>query len=140
VAALEAGLEIVEHRVHSIPSRYAAPGLDATVYYGRIDYRVRNPHPAPIRVEARAEGGRLVIRLLSTAPIAASTVETQRLRTLEAGEQIVVDASLAPGARVVEARGHDGQVVRVRATREDGSVIELVRRYAAAPRVVRVSE
>lgn len=139
VASLEAGLEIVEHRAHSIPLHYADPGLDATVYYGRIDFRVRNPYAFPVRVRASTTPeGVLTIRLEATEAVASATIEARTIRTLEASEQTITDAALATGAREVEDRGRDGLVVRVRATRSDGTRTDRIVRYSASPRVVRV--
>ena len=45
------------------PAPYAPAGLDATVSWGRIDYRVRNPHPFPVRVRAEAADGVLAVAL-----------------------------------------------------------------------------
>ncbi|MCF6287340.1 MAG: VanW family protein [Candidatus Hydrogenedentes bacterium] len=45
VAAIRAGLVVIERRPHSRPSHYVDPGLDATVVYGRFDYRIENPYP-----------------------------------------------------------------------------------------------
>lgn len=139
IAALESGLEIVEHRVHSVPSQYADPGLDATVYYGRIDFRVRNPYPFPLRVRASSSAeGTLSVRIEAGAPVAASTIETRTIRALERTEQTIEDATLASGERVIEERGRDGMVVRVRASREDGTRTERTLRYSSSPRIVRV--
>lgn len=137
VASRLAGLEIVEHRAHSIPLHYADPGLDATVSYGRIDFRVRNPHAFPVRVRASAIEGALVIRLEGAEAVSAARIETRVIRTLERGERVVTDASLGSGAREIEDRGRDGMVVRVRVVREDGTRSETLVRYASAPRVVR---
>lgn len=138
VAAIEAGLEMVEHRVHSIPSHYAPLGLDATVFYGRIDFRVRNPHAFAVRVRARSAGGVLVVRLEGAAPVSQRTLETRIVRRLPAIEQTIVDPSLAPGARVIEERGRDGVVVRIRATDAEGARVDRMVRYSRAARVVRV--
>lgn len=49
-AALKAGFEIVEHHPHSRASTYIHPSLDATVAWGSMDLRIRNPHPFPVKV------------------------------------------------------------------------------------------
>jgi vancomycin resistance protein YoaR len=138
VAAIEAGLEIVEHRTHSVPVSYAPAGLDATVYFGRIDFRVRNPHAFAIRVHAEGAEGSLVVRVEAAEAIAATTVSTRVIRVVAARERAIEDATVAPGARVIEERGRDGMVVRIRATRDDGTRIDRVVRYPSSERVVRV--
>ncbi|HVJ21612.1 MAG TPA: VanW family protein [Polyangiaceae bacterium] len=51
-AAVYGGLEVVRRRSHSRPSGYAPLGLDATVIYGEVDLKLRNPFATPIIVHA----------------------------------------------------------------------------------------
>lgn len=55
-AALLAGMEIVERDCHSSPSTYCPIGLDATVDYGNIDFRFRNPHKTPVYIVSWMDG------------------------------------------------------------------------------------
>jgi vancomycin resistance protein YoaR len=137
-AVLGAGLEVLEQRTHTLPSHYARPGMDATVYYGQIDYRIRNPHPFPIRVRAHSEDGVLTVALEGAAPVAPTTVDVQVARRIPPQVRTVVDPSLPAGASVVEERGQAGVVAVVRIARPDGTRTERVVRYQATDRVVRV--
>ncbi len=47
-AAYYAGLEMIERHSHSRASTYIAPGLDATVDWGSLDLKIRNPFPFPV--------------------------------------------------------------------------------------------
>lgn len=138
MAALEAGLEIVEHRTHSRPSSYAPAGLDATVAWGSIDYQVRNPYAHPVRVLAWTIDGQMHVRLESTGEVATQQVVSDEVRTLPIRERVVQDAALAAGEREVERAGREGVVARVTIVDAEGQ--RHVQRfwYAAAPRVVRV--
>ncbi|UJR84481.1 VanW family protein [Sandaracinus amylolyticus] len=138
VAALRADLDVLEHRTHSFVSTYASPGLDATVSFGRIDYRVRNPHAFPVRVRASAAGGALRVWIEGAHEVRSSDVQVMIARRIRRGEQVSEDARLAPGARVVDERGRDGAVAIVTVTRPDGTTREERMRYDAMPRVVRV--
>jgi vancomycin resistance protein YoaR len=139
VAALEAGLDIVERRAHTFPSHYVAAGLDATVVDGRVDFRVKNPHAHAVTVRAKARDGQLVVVVLGAADRAKDQIDAVVVREIEAPETVVADATLAAGERVVEDEGRDGQIVEVTRRRADGTVVSTERvRYAAAPRVVRV--
>lgn len=138
IASLEAGLEIVEHRAHSVPLSYAPAGLDATVYYGRIDFRVRNPHAFPVRLRAAAVDGELVVRIEGAQASAPARIETHVVRRLERNEEVIADAALGAGAREVVESGRDGVVVRVRVTRDDGETTQELVRYGSSPRVLRV--
>jgi vancomycin resistance protein YoaR len=64
-AALYGGMEILERRSHSRPSDYIPLGLDATVSYGQVDLRIRNPYPFTVAIHAGVpEPGLLRIELL----------------------------------------------------------------------------
>jgi vancomycin resistance protein YoaR len=139
IASMHAGLEIVEHRTHSIPLHYADEGLDATVSYGRIDYRVRNPYSFAVRVRAHAENGVLVVRIEGAEALAPATVHAQIVRRLERREVATVDASLPAGTRIVTDRGRDGLILNVRVTRADGTHTDEYVRYPSSDRLVRVS-
>ncbi|MGC8785355.1 MAG: VanW family protein [Armatimonadota bacterium] len=67
MAALQAGLQIVQRSHHAFPIHYAPPGLDATVVYGTIDLRFRNNTPSPIALVAEAKSGRMTVRVLGSA-------------------------------------------------------------------------
>lgn len=67
MAALQAGLRIVQRSHHAFPIHYAPPGMDATVVYGAIDLRFRNDTPSPIALVAEAKGGRMTVRVLGAS-------------------------------------------------------------------------
>lgn len=56
-AALYANLEIVERRNHQFIPSYAGAGLDATVVYGSIDFKIRNNRNYPIKIVCSVENG-----------------------------------------------------------------------------------
>jgi len=49
-ALLLAGCTIIERHRHNQPVRYVAPGLDATIRYGKKDLRMKNPHSFPVSI------------------------------------------------------------------------------------------
>lgn len=51
-AAVVGGMEVEERRSHSRPSGYAPLGLDATVIYGEVDLKLRNPYAQPVMIHA----------------------------------------------------------------------------------------
>ncbi len=64
---LYADLEIVERACHMYPSSYVPLGMDATVYWGLLDFKFRNNTEYPIRIVAEATGdGGANIRLMGT--------------------------------------------------------------------------
>ena len=81
-AALMAGMDIIERHPHQFAASYAPPGRDAAVAYPDIDLRLRNPWNFPVRVDARAVGGRLRVQLRADHPVPLRPrVETQVLAT-----------------------------------------------------------
>jgi len=51
-AAVYGLLEVEERRSHSRPSGYAPLGLDATVIYGKVDLKLKNPYDTALMVHA----------------------------------------------------------------------------------------
>ncbi|MBX3246833.1 MAG: VanW family protein [Myxococcales bacterium] len=121
VAALRAGLEIVEHRTHSVPAPYVDPGLDATVSWGRIDYRVRNPHDFPVRVRADSTGGVLRVRIEGATELRYE-VHTEMVRELPPP---ALDEAGDPSTQ-----GRPGLVIRVVRVSPEGRREVMLRRYA----------
>jgi vancomycin resistance protein YoaR len=138
MAAMEAGLVIVERRVHSFPSHYVAPGLDATVAEGRVDYRVKNPYPFPILVRAAASEGALRVTILGERDVPDVEIRARVVRELTLPDEMQEDPTLARGEEVVVQAGRRGYIVIVERT-TDGREIDSERvRYAPAARIVRV--
>lgn len=140
-AAWDGGLEIVEHRPHSRPSTYVRMGLDATVVYPAIDLKIRNPFHFPVRVEADAEGGKLVVRIVGAERPREVESELRVLSRQGFAERRVDDPMLPLGTVEVTQEGILGATVeRERVIREgESATTELdVVRYPPTPRVVRV--
>jgi vancomycin resistance protein YoaR len=136
LASLRSGLEVVEHRTHTLPSSYLDPGLDARIAWGTQDYRVRNPHPFAVRVRASAAEGRLAV-VIEGAEARRHEVRTELVRELPADERVVIDPTLPAGETVVESEGRDGLVVRVVIVDPEGRTTSTLHRYAPSARVVR---
>lgn len=62
-AALLANLEITERFAHSKPTGYVPNGMDATVYYGVLDFKFRNNYSSPVEIHASAENGKLDVSI-----------------------------------------------------------------------------
>lgn len=112
-AALVGGMEIVERHRHFWPVTYAAPGLDAAVAFPRVDLRFRNPLPAPVRLRARRNGGRLIVELLSTACGQRCAIERRRLAVHPPATLVRWEQRLSPGQVLRSNRGQAGQEVAV---------------------------
>jgi vancomycin resistance protein YoaR len=118
-AAFFAGLEMVERYPHTRPSAYIKLGLDATVVYPTITFRMKNSFPFPIVVHETVKNG--VVRAEILGPVRTRTVTLIR-RVLEAipYEEIErPDKTLPSGERVLAQRGVAGfKIRRYRIVRE----------------------
>jgi vancomycin resistance protein YoaR len=141
-AVLLADLAIVRRAHHAFPVNYLPAGRDATVAYGTIDFRFRNSLSNPVAIEARVEGGRVVLRVLGHAADRRTvTIETSELTRVAAGRKTVSDAGLLKGRRVVERAGRNGVRVTVtRVVREGGAEVrrEVIARDFYRPQEARV--
>ena len=65
-AALYAEMEIISRACHTFFVTYVPGGLDATVYWGALDFSFRNTTEYPVRVNAWVSGGQVHITLDGT--------------------------------------------------------------------------
>ncbi len=59
-------LEVVERDCHGYASSYIPLSMDATVFWGGIDYKFKNNSDYPIRIDAHAEGGNVTVSIMGT--------------------------------------------------------------------------
>jgi vancomycin resistance protein YoaR len=118
-AAFFAGLEMVERYPHTRPSAYIKLGLDATVVYPTINFRMKNSLPFPVVIHQTVKNG--IVRAEILGPRRTRTVTLIR-RVLEAipYEEIErPDKTLPAGERLLAQRGVAGfKIRRYRITRE----------------------
>ena len=118
-AAFFSGLEIVERYPHTRPSAYIKLGLDATVVYPTINFRMKNSFPFPVVIHQTVKNG--VVRAEILGPRRTRTVTLIR-RVLEAipYEEIErPDKTLPSGERLLAQRGVAGfKIRRYRIVRE----------------------
>jgi len=65
--ALLSGLEIVERTPHTETVSSVAPGLDATVWYGRADLKIRNDFDVPVALSCQEDGDQLTVSIMGDA-------------------------------------------------------------------------
>ena len=118
-AGLLAALEIVERHAHSADiygeARYFELGRDATIEYGVLDVRFRNPHPWPVLLEIL--GGRLAGR--RRLPRAHSRPPRRRDRGAA--------ATRAAGGPALRAHAAPDHAARRRAARRGSRLVALPR-------------
>jgi vancomycin resistance protein YoaR len=68
-AAVFGWFDVLQRRSHSRPSGYAPLGLDATVIWGEMDLKIRNPYDRPVMIHASLPGEFLLrVELLGIDP------------------------------------------------------------------------
>ena len=65
-SCLKADLEIVERYEHRYVPDYVPWGMDATIYWGSLDYKFRNNTPFPIRINVSVHDGAVFVELVGT--------------------------------------------------------------------------
>ncbi|MBS2008899.1 MAG: VanW family protein [Cyanobacteria bacterium SZAS TMP-1] len=65
--ALLSGMDIVERTPHTNTVSSVAPGLDATVWYGRADLKFKNPYDQAVAIDCHQEGQQLIISIKGDA-------------------------------------------------------------------------
>ena len=99
-ATLHLNMEQVEREPHMYAVSYVPMGMDATVYWGSIDYRFRNTLSNPVKILAWLEDGHVHITFLgvketdNTVKMSYSVIETIDWEEVEE-----VDETREPGFR-----------------------------------------
>ena len=63
-AVEEGGLEITERHMHSKNVGYVPKGEDATVAYGKVDFKFRNSKQYPIMIVVNLSSKSLTVRII----------------------------------------------------------------------------
>ena len=67
-ACLYADLKVTERSPHMFTVTYVQLGMDATIYWGSLDYKFVNSTDHPLRIDASVSGGYVHVKLVGTAP------------------------------------------------------------------------
>lgn len=111
---LKSDLEVIERYEHQYTPDYVPWGMDATIYWGSLDYRFRNNTAFPIRIDASVSGGYVHITFVGT--------ETKEY-TVKLDYEVT--ASFAGGEKIIEVSPDmpdynkykdyaDGEVIQIR--------------------------
>lgn len=111
-AAFFAGLEITERYPHTRPSSYIKLGMDATVVYPTINFRLRNPYDFPIVLHETVKKGRVRAEILGPEPAPTVTLVRRVTGHIPYQELERPDSSLPEGTRVLAQRGIPGFKLR----------------------------
>ncbi len=144
LAALRAGMEIVQRHRHSRPVEYLPPGLDVTVNFGSLDLKIRNPYDAPIYLRTFVKGGRLTVLVLGKRE---KGVIYKIVRTVEkfgtSEVKPIPDQNSSQGMTKVTDKGSKGYRVTIWRLRVENGIVTKRERissdiYLPRPKVVRI--
>lgn len=107
-AAFFAGLEIVERYPHTRPSGYIKMGLDATVVYPTINFRVRNGFEHPVVLHQTVKNGAVRAEILGPRRKRTVTLIRRIDAAIPYEEVERQDPALPDGVRVLSQRGVAG--------------------------------
>ena len=124
-AALLADMSIVERTEHSRPVKYIPPGRGATVAYGLIDLKIRNPMDAPVLILSTINRGKLTVYLLGEKLVGKEvTIESTDYSQIDPKVIEKERSSIPKGQQVLEVQGSHGfQVTTWREVKQDGEII-----------------
>lgn len=118
-AAFFAGLDIVERYPHTRPSGYIKMGMDATVVYPTINFRIRNSFPFPIVLHETVKNGTVRAEILGPKRTRTVTLIRRIDAALPFEEVERPDKALPSGVRILSQRGVPGfKLRRYRIVRE----------------------
>lgn len=115
-ASFLGGLDVLERLPHSRPSAYIPMGLDSTVVYPSVDLKLRNPHPFPVVVHAKTEGGKLKVEILGKEKPIEVHFSREVVAQIPFTRRLVEEPSLS-GKKVIHKQ-HGIRGFRIKRTRE----------------------
>ena len=110
-AVMRANIRSTERTNHSMAVGYALPGLDATVAYGYLDYKFKNPYDFPIYIQGYTAGKVVTYNIYGDkSALGGKTYDmvNEILETLPSETKIVDDPTLDEGTEVNEGGGMTG--------------------------------
>lgn len=109
-AFLLAGFDIVQRSNHAMPVHYLPAGRDATVVYGVIDLKARNPFSNRTYLMAGVNEKTVSIKVLGKRVDKAEvSVRSEETGTIPFSIIEKEDPSLSPGKKKVEQKGFNGK-------------------------------
>jgi vancomycin resistance protein YoaR len=126
-ASMNAALDILERHNHGRPSSYTKLGLDATVAYGKVDLRIKNPFSFPLILHAYLPKPTMVrVEVLGADPVARVSYTYAVNKSDDFFRRITYKPELPAGKMVQHQKGIRGfdVVSHVTTTWNDGRVTD----------------
>ena len=133
-SCLHADLEIVQRHCHTYPSSYVPLGMDATVDWNGPDFKFRNNTEFPIRIDAKADGGQVIITLMGTDTKDYYVKMEYEVLGVSYGQTITKEVKPGSGHKDGEVEGsvHTGYTVQSYKLKYDKETNELISREKEA--------
>ncbi|MGI6499052.1 MAG: VanW family protein [Oscillospiraceae bacterium] len=144
LTALRADLEIVERYNHSYAVGYVPDGMDATVYYGSLDFRFKNDKNKPIKIVCNMQGRTLTVRIYGTKENQNTVKITNKVLSTSAYKTIYQEDSSIKSGSKVKTTGYTGKTVETYRSIYDAngnlisSKLEAVSRYKTRNKIILV--
>lgn len=110
-ALMRANVPSVERHNHSMTVYYAPLSLDATMAWGGVDYKFKNPYDFPIYIEGYTSNNAVTFNIYGDVDgLGGKTYDmvSETLETINPTVKYVDDATLEVGTEVVESNGTPG--------------------------------
>lgn len=122
-AVFFAGMQFLERYPHTRPSSYLKLGLDATVWFPKLNFKFRNDSRHPVAVGVEVAGGRVRAELRGPKQAQREVTFVRRIEKIAPyREETRADDSLPAGVKVLAQRGVAGfEVTSFRLIRAPGS-------------------
>lgn len=113
-AVLLANLKVVERQNHSYAVGYVPDGMDATVFYGSLDFRFENDTNYPIKLVYTVVDRTLTVKILGTNESGYTYKVWNKILSTTPPETVEKeDPTLQPGESRVEQTAYTGKKVEV---------------------------
>jgi vancomycin resistance protein YoaR len=126
-AVLRANLDYTERTHHSLVLSYVGYGLDATVDWGRLDYKFTNTLEFPIYIEGYVENKVIHFNIYSNNTLTTKQydVVNQVYKTVDATTKTIEDPNMPEGKKEIVQKAQTGIKVKVyRNTYEKGKLVK----------------
>lgn len=113
-AVLLSNLEVIERYHHSIPSTYIEKGKDATVAYGYLDFRFKNPFDYPVYIYGESNENRVTFKIYGDKNRKTNKIKIQSdiIEIVDYNTDKEIDNSLKSGEKIIVEKGRKGYKVK----------------------------
>ena len=111
LASMRANLKIVERHNHTYAVGYVPDGMDATVYYGSLDFQFQNDMGRPLKISCSMEGRTLTVNLYGTKQNDYTVKITNKVLSTTPYKTVYQEDSSITSGQKVKTTGYSGKKV-----------------------------